>query len=114
MDWFEIAREAERAAPDRTDFTDKTRLQGAKVPSGGVDQSVLSVKSVLSARYVPVTDPDALLAHLRESGPTTYGAAASALGWGATRAWQAEARLRACRRVRIDHLGRMAVQEPAT
>ena len=32
--------------------------------------------------------------HLQRHGPTTYGAAASALGWGATRAWQAEAKLR--------------------
>ena len=43
---------------------------------------------------------------LRLRGPTTYGAAASALGWGATRAWQAEARLRAAKMVRFDGLGR--------
>jgi hypothetical protein len=39
-------------------------------------------------------DADALLAFLRLHGPATYGAAASSLGWGATRAWQAEDRLR--------------------
>jgi hypothetical protein len=40
-------------------------------------------------------DAGAYLDFLRLHGPATYGAAASALGWGATRAWQAEAALRA-------------------
>ena len=39
------------------------------------------------------SDPDSYLAALTLHGPMTYGAAAVALGWGATRAWQAEARL---------------------
>ena len=43
---------------------------------------------------------------LRLRGPTTYGAAASTLSWGAARAWQAEARLRAAGMVRLDKLGR--------
>jgi hypothetical protein len=42
-------------------------------------------------------DPDAgaYLDRLRLHGPATYGAMASAMGWGATRAWKAEATLRA-------------------
>ncbi|MCC5955178.1 MAG: hypothetical protein JJU07_03675 [Natronohydrobacter sp.] len=42
-------------------------------------------------------DPDAgaYFDWLRLHGPATYGAMAAALGWGATRAWRAEARLRA-------------------
>ena len=42
-------------------------------------------------------DPDAgaYLDRLRLNGPATYGAMASAMGWGATRAWRAEAKLRA-------------------
>lgn len=39
------------------------------------------------------SDPDTYLAALTLRGPTTYGAAAVGLGWGATRAWQAEAGL---------------------
>jgi hypothetical protein len=68
-------------------------------------QPVLSVKSVLSeggkAEPAPARadglDPDAgaYLDRLRLHGPATYGAMASAMGWGATRAWQAEAKLRA-------------------
>ena len=40
-------------------------------------------------------DADAYLDRLHLHGPATYGAMASAMGWGATRAWRAEARLRA-------------------
>jgi len=68
-------------------------------------KSVVSVLSVLSegerASPAPTRadglDPDggAYLDRLRLHGPQSYGAMASALGWGATRAWQAEAKLRA-------------------
>lgn len=59
--------------------------------------------------------PDAavLLALLRERGPLSYGAAASALGWGATRAWRAEAALKAAGRIEHDPCGRAAVKTRA-
>jgi hypothetical protein len=47
------------------------------------------------------SNPETYLDFLHASGSTTYGAAATALGWGATRAWQAEARLRAAGLVRL-------------
>jgi len=56
-------------------------------------------------------DPDLLLAHVRVHGPTTYGAAATDLGIGASRAWRAEAELVAVGLVRLDHLGRMTIVE---
>ena len=40
-------------------------------------------------------DAGAYLDRLRFHGPATYGAMASAMGWGMTRAWRAEAKLRA-------------------
>ena len=49
----------------------------------------------LQALWAAHPDARAYLAKLKCDGPLTYGAAASLLGWGATRAWQAEARLRA-------------------
>jgi hypothetical protein len=49
----------------------------------------------LRALWAAHPDARAYLAKLTRDGPLTYGAAASLLGWGATRAWQAEARLRA-------------------
>ncbi len=38
-------------------------------------------------------DAGVYLDHLRLHGPSTYGAVAMALGWGATRAWRAEIEL---------------------
>lgn len=48
----------------------------------------------------------ARLDFLHLSGPSTYGAAAIALGWSAKRARQADARLRAARLVQLEELGR--------
>jgi hypothetical protein len=53
----------------------------------------------------PDADAGAYLDFLRLRGPATCGAAAAALGWGATRAWQAEARLRAAGLVAMGALG---------
>lgn len=50
-------------------------------------------------------DPAAYLDHLRKHGPKPYGAMAFSLGWGATRAWQAEAKLRASGVITLDNRG---------
>lgn len=57
------------------------------------------------------SDPDKLLDHIRLHGPTTYGAAAIALGWGATRAGQAETRLRIEGSVQIEKDGRAHITD---
>ena len=61
-------------------------------------------------------DPDAgaYLDRLRLHGPATYGAMASAMGWGATRSWQSEAKLRAAGLVRMGPLGRAVITEKDT
>lgn len=51
-------------------------------------------------------DAGALLDFLRREGPHTYGVAAREIGIGATRAWQAEARLRAAGLVLYNDEGR--------
>ena len=58
-------------------------------------------------------DPDAgaYLDRLHLRGPATYGAMASAMGWGATRAWRAEATLRAAGLVHMGELGRAVPTE---
>jgi len=56
-------------------------------------------------------DARAYLAHLTRHGPQTYGAMASLMGWGATRAWLAEARLRAAGLIAM---GPQGVAVPAT
>ena len=59
-------------------------------------------------------DPDAaaLLEHIHTHGPTTYGAASLALRWGASRAWRAEAVLRARGLVRLVAQGRAELVDP--
>lgn len=52
-------------------------------------------------------DDGAFLAFLHAHGPSTYGAIATLLGLGATRAWQAEARLKAGGLVCADVLGKL-------
>lgn len=101
--WLMAARQAGEAGTEPTKPTQPQR------------PPVLSVKSVLSGGGGP--DPDAApgdrmdadarayLDCLRHRGPLTYGAAAMALGWGVTRAWQAEAKLRAAGLVSMGPLG---------
>lgn len=55
-----------------------------------------------------LSDPDTYLAALTLHGNMTYGAAAVALGWGATRAWHAEAALVAEGRATLSREGRAA------
>ena len=69
----------------------------------------LGAISTFSTDPAPAADLDALLTLLRDRGPMTYGAAATALGWGATRAWQAEAMLLAAGRIAFDPQGRAAL-----
>ena len=56
----------------------------------------------------PSQDADTYLAALTLRGPMTYGAAAVALGWGATRAWLAETALVAEGRASMTREGRTA------
>ena len=60
------------------------------------------------------SDAETYLAVLHRSGPQTYGAMASILSWGATRAWQTEARLRAAGLVRYGALGKAQPTERNT
>ena len=54
-------------------------------------------------------DAEKYLDFLHLQGPATYGASATALGWGATRAWQAEAQLVAAGLVQHDKLGKAVI-----
>jgi hypothetical protein len=104
-------------ASDKTDLTDKTHVGVVAVGTHSNPVGLKSVLSVLSAGGIvgegpalpaKPSHPDlaAYLAFLRSNGPCNYGAAAVALGWGATRAWQAEARLRATGRIAINDCGK--------
>jgi hypothetical protein len=84
-------------------------------PAGVAEVAGVAAPPLRMQKYVPSVAPendaDALTAALRLHGPMTQGAAALALGWGATRAWQAEARLRAAGAVRMDAWGRAVVED---
>jgi hypothetical protein len=113
--WLQAAR---REATPRTELTQPTKPK--ELPTEGdalaPGKQVLSVSSVLSdgGTVSPETpdradgleaDAGAYLDRLRIFGPATYGAMATAMGWGATRAWQAEAKLRALGLVQLCKLG---------
>lgn len=86
--WLEAAKRSAETSTEPTNLTEP-----AQAP-------VLSVKSVLSeaerssrcapAEGGPGGDARAYKDCLRCLGPLTYGAAAMKLGWGVTRAWQAQ------------------------
>ena len=110
---------AQRATDLGTKPTQPTKPAPKAIEGGdnATGRGVLSVSSVLSegGRADPAPparadglEPDAgaYLDRLRLHGPQTYGAMASTLGWGATRAWRAEAKLRAAGLVRMGELGR--------
>ena len=102
--WLQAARQATNFATKPTNPTET--MQSSDSGRDTTVNGVLSVSSVLSeggsADPAPPArsdglDPDAgaYLDRLHLHGPATYGAVASAMGWGATRAWRAEAKLRA-------------------
>lgn len=114
--WLQAARLEGDA---RTKLTEPTEL-GKPPAKDGAEASgkgVLSVSSVLSEGETRISEPEtrtdglesdtgAYLERLRTHGPATYGAMATAMGWGATRAWRAEAKLRALGLVRLGEFGR--------
>lgn len=121
--WLQAARQVSGAATKPTEPT--------QPPAMPLPEAVLSVKSVLSGGVGPVfratcpparkleitpsaSDPETYLARLHETGPQTYGAMASELGWGATRAWQAEARLRVAGLVSLGEHGNACPVQPST
>jgi hypothetical protein len=56
-------------------------------------------------------DAQAYLAYLSATGPTAHVDIANTLQWDRIRAWQAEARLRACGLVTLDRSGRALVRK---
>lgn len=129
--WFDVRRalaeikaEAEGISPAATIATSATQQGEAQArvaivasvagQAGRIPQLAEAQAPVASATPSSrAPDPEAYARHLRDNGPSTYGAAAAELGWGATRAWQAEARLRAAGRIRFDHLGKAHLVEAA-
>jgi hypothetical protein len=100
-----LERNEERAAIREYDGG---RVRGEAEAAALVEASRAAGVAPEALRQSWAQHPDAVayLALLHREGPQTFGSMASALGWGATRAWQAEARLRAAGLVRLGVLGR--------
>jgi hypothetical protein len=74
-------------------------------------RTVIAAKGVLrrDMKFDPAVrpdDPETYVEALRVHGPMTYGMAMRVLGWGGTRAGQAETALRAAGRITINNHGR--------
>lgn len=119
--WLDAARRVSMP-PGKTDLTDLTPAGLRSFAPLTTSAWVLSVKTVLPGAGIrggvvksPATglptDTQAYLAFLSANGPVSYGAAAVALGWGATRTWRAEAQLVAAGLVRHDGLGKASLVE---
>ena len=133
--WFDArAKLAEIAAqPPATSATTATQVQAARPVSqvSRVSQRLEAQKPAFLVASVATPprpnsqpapparadglEPDAgaYLDRLQSHGPATYGAMASDMGWGATRAWQAEAKLRALGLVQMGEFGRAVPTEKA-
>ena len=90
-DGGETREEAERAAAAERGFADPAEF--------------------CHAQKGAMADPARLAGLLAEHGPMTQGAAGAALGWGGTRAWQAEDALLRRRLIAYDRIGRAALSE---
>lgn len=113
--WFDAqAALAEIEAGGKLDFEahpPATIATSATIPQAPrifvADVAVVAAPRPQKMETTPsASDPETYLAFLRSNGPCSYGAAAVALGWGATRAWQADARVRADGRDAIDKSGK--------
>jgi hypothetical protein len=83
-------------------------LMAAAIAHVGASKEFPDYKRADPQAHALASDPDTYLAALTLHGPMTYGAAAVALGWGATRAWQAEAQLVAEGKTTLSRAGRTA------
>lgn len=109
--WFDVSA----AVVQLQAYSDASQLSGMtenNIPKIA-EVAEVAAHRAQNPKPVPVARADGLnpdageyLDFLHLHGPTSYGAFATVLGWGATRAWQAEARLRAAGLVRHNSLGK--------
>lgn len=134
--WFDAhAKLAEIAgAPPATSATSATRTpmrravsqlsQLSQAPTAENPAPRVAIVAIVATPPKPKSEPapvradgleadaGAFLDFLRLHGPQSYGAVARALGWGATRAWRAEAELRAAGRILYRCDGKSEMKSP--
>lgn len=118
--WLQAAK-SHVSPPDKTDFTDKTRPEDARevvlsvlsVLSGVAEMSNACPESPSPARELLEalgSDMDLYAEALRIHGPMSYGQAMGVLGWGGTRAGQAQSNLKKAGRIEFNKLGRAVLK----
>jgi hypothetical protein len=111
--WFDVSAAAVQLqamtenAPAVIRMTENNRPKIAEIAEVAAHHAQNLKSSPVSKTDGPYPDAGKYLDFLRLHRPSTYGASATALGWGATRAWQAEARLMAAGLVQYANLGKL-------
>ena len=82
-----------------------------RIDRGGSEELALAPAEDNSIDSNPAEDAEAYALALREIAPCGYGAVARHLGWGATRAGQADTILRLAGRIVYDRTGRARLVE---
>ena len=99
--WLTAARQARAAA---TEAPAPVPPEVSSVLSGA--GNAIGRRAAEAPRVGPeLSDAGVYFDFLTRHGPCTYGAAATALGWGATRAWRAEAELSTAGLVKLGAFG---------
>ena len=101
-----VAQVARVARPDLSNPTEAQFSTPIKEEGCQLRGFLCAIKRARPTQLKPLPDSDTYLAALHLHGSMTYGAAAVALGWGATRAWEAEAALVADGRATMTREGR--------
>lgn len=111
FDAYAVLAEIEDRQPSDANPANAPNPSASKVQISTISRN--SRRQIQNSK-ITSNDQERYLALLRDNGPQTYGAVAIMLGWGATRAWQAEARLRAAGMIRINETGKaQRVNHPA-
>ena len=113
--WFDVSAAVVQlqamgeSAPAVIRMTEKNAPKIAEIAEVAAPRAQNLKSSPVIKTDGPYPDAGKYLDFLRLHGPSTYGASATALGWGATRAWQAEAQLVAAGLVQHDRLGKAVI-----
>ena len=106
----ELAREAYQERAATRNFSERQHRADAEEMDSRMRGNAPNTSSARADGLELDPDAGAYLDRMRLDGLATYGAMASAMGWGATRAWRAEAKLCAAGLVRY-HEGRAVLPE---
>ena len=110
-DAIDVLDRYEERAAIREDHGGQPRAEAEATALAGAANRAGFTTNILRQLWAKHPDAKVYLAHLSVTGPMACSAVACALQWDRTRAWQAEARLRASGLVTLDSQGRAEVRK---